>query len=84
MSYATPINEFNVVALTVPLPERGLAAGDTGAVVDVHRNSDGMPDGYTVEIVRDGRTIAVVPLLSDQIRLVQHYRSTPARRTVKA
>lgn len=78
------INEFDVVALTVPLPDSGLAAGDTGAVVDIHRDRDGIPDGYTVEIVRGGMTIAVVPLLPEQIRLIQHYHATAAHRAVKA
>ncbi|MDQ6908721.1 MAG: hypothetical protein M3176_18000 [Chloroflexota bacterium] len=55
-----PINQFDMVALTAPLPDR-----------------------FTVEIIRGGRTIAVVPLLPDQIRLVRHYRRTRKPNTVK-
>jgi hypothetical protein len=78
------IHEFDVVALTIPLPDNDLVAGDTGAVVDIHRDPDGTPDGYTVEIIRGGKTIAVVPLLPDHIRLVHHYRPIPAHSTIKA
>lgn len=55
-----PINQFDVVALTAPLPDR-----------------------FTVEIIRGGRTVAVVPLLPDQIRLVRHYRPARMPNTVK-
>ncbi len=54
---------FDVVELTVDLPEEGLAAGDTGTIVEVH------PAAFEVEFVeRDGRTRALVALPADQVR----------------
>lgn len=61
------INELEIVALTVDLPEYRLKAGDTGTVVFVH----GAGQGYQVEFMTlRGDTIAVVPVTPAQIRLV--------------
>jgi hypothetical protein len=56
--------EHDVVVLTRDLPEKGLLAGDVGAVVG--RYAAG---GYEVEFTgADGSTIAVVTLAGDDIR----------------
>jgi hypothetical protein len=59
------IAELDSVALTVNLPEHGLAAGDVGAVVHVY-------DGGTSFMVEfttlDGSTVAVTKLSDAQIR----------------
>ena len=59
------INELDTVVLTADVPEHGLARGDIGTVVLVHEGGN----GFTVEFMTlTGRTIAVVTLLSDQLR----------------
>jgi hypothetical protein len=59
------ISELDCVALKVDLPEHGLAAGDVGAVVHVHKGGR----AYEVEFVTfEGRTVAVVKLSAGQIR----------------
>ncbi len=58
------INELDIVALTVDLPEHGLGRGDLGTVVLMHGGG-----GYEVEFVTlDGETLAVVSLTTDQVR----------------
>ena len=60
------INELDIVALTVDLPEHGLKQGDTGAVVFVYE-----PGQYEVEFITlQGDTIALLPLSEDQVRPV--------------
>jgi len=62
------INELDDVILTCDLPEHGLSVGDIGTVVLVHRENK----GYEVEFISlDGDTIAVVTLMSNQVRSVQ-------------
>ena len=59
------ISELDCVALKVDLPEHGLAAGDVGAVVHIHKGGQ----RYEVEFVTfEGRTVAVVTLASSQVR----------------
>ena len=59
------IEELDRVILARDLPEHGLCAGDIGTVVLVHRQGE----GYEVEFVTlDGKTVAVVTLMSDEIR----------------
>ena len=59
------IKELDCVALKVALPERGLAAGDVGAVVHVY----GEGRGFMVEFTTfAGKTVAVAKVSSDQIR----------------
>jgi hypothetical protein len=81
------IDEFDVVALRVPLPDAqmydgsdGLHTGDQGAVVDA------APDGryLIVEFFRNGETVAIETVTPDQLRLVQQVRPAPAHKTVKA
>jgi hypothetical protein len=59
------IEELDRVVLRRDLPEHGLCAGDIGTVVLVHRGGE----GYEVEFVTlDGKTIAVVTLMPDEVR----------------
>jgi hypothetical protein len=58
------IAELDTVVLTHPVPERGLAAGDVGAVV--HTYSDA---AYEVEFVTGGgETVALLTLGADDVR----------------
>jgi hypothetical protein len=60
------IQEWDVVALTVDVPEHGLIGGDVGTVVLAHGSEE-----YEVEFMTlQGETIAVVSLVSDQVRLI--------------
>lgn len=63
------IRLLDVVALTVDLPERGLARGQVGTVVE------SLAEGvYEVEFCdNDGRTYASLALRADQL-LILHYR----------
>jgi hypothetical protein len=81
------IDEFDVVALRVPLPDAhmydgsdGLQIGDQGAVVDAS------PDGryFIVEFFREDETVAIETVTPDQVRLVQQVRPAPKHKTVKA
>ena len=59
------IKELEDVILTCDLPEHGLARGDIGTVVLVHKEGK----GYEVEFTAlDGETIAIVTLRADQVR----------------
>jgi hypothetical protein len=59
------IKEHDCVVLNVDLPGEGLAAGDIGTVVHVHR----VGEGYEVEFITlDGQTVAVSTLLANQVR----------------
>ncbi len=61
------LDEHEVIALTVDLPEQGLRVGDTGTIVYVAPNSG----GYIVEFMNfEGDTVALVDLMSDQVRRV--------------
>ncbi len=57
---------LDTVVLSKDLPDRGLRAGDLGAVVQVYK-----PDGLEVEFVAaSGRTVALVTLKVDDVREV--------------
>jgi Domain of unknown function (DUF4926) len=59
------IEELADVVLTCDLPEHGLARGDIGTIVLVHKGGT----GYEVEFTTlDGETIAIVTLTTDQDR----------------
>jgi Domain of unknown function (DUF4926) len=63
------INELDVVALTKPLLEHGLVAGDIGTVVMAHDAVAGHGPGFTVEFMTlKGATIAIATLPADAIR----------------
>ncbi|MGI8856331.1 MAG: DUF4926 domain-containing protein [Thermomicrobiales bacterium] len=81
------IDEFDVVALRVPLPNAhmydgsdGLHVDDQGAVVDA------APDGqyFIVEFFRNGETVAIETVTPDQVRLVQQVRPASKHKTVNA
>ncbi len=70
------IKELDLVALTRPLPENKLDAGDVGTVVMVH----GSGDGYTVEFMTlIGDTLDVVTLEAGDVRPVQEREIAHAR-----
>jgi len=55
---------LDTVVLARDLPEKGLRAGDLGAVVEVYE-----PDGLHVEFVSaSGRTVALVTLNESDVR----------------
>ncbi|PPD31299.1 MAG: DUF4926 domain-containing protein [Hyphomicrobium sp.] len=70
------IKDLEVVALTRPVPEYGLVAGDVGTVVMVYDGGK----GFTVEFMTvKGKTIAIVTLESDAIRPVEDREIANAR-----
>jgi hypothetical protein len=70
------ISEFERVALTRDLPEEGRVAGDAGTVVHVYEGGK----GYEVEFFAlNGRTIAVVTVMADDVRPVGDEDVTHAR-----
>jgi hypothetical protein len=59
------MNLYDVVELAVDLPDEGLRAGATGAIVDDYPGSA----DYEVEFVDDdGQTLALLTLHADQLR----------------
>jgi hypothetical protein len=75
------IREHNTIVLTTDLPEHSLAKGDLGTVVLVHEGGK----GYEVEFVTlGGETVAVVTLLSTQVRAVRRREMARARPFAKA
>lgn len=70
------IKEHDRIVLLKDLPEDGLQAGDVGTVVHIHRQGE----AFEVEFVTlDGGTVAVVTLLSSQIRAVSKRDITHVR-----
>lgn len=62
------IRELDIVVLTHDIKEHGLTEGDIGAVVHCYGDSN----TYEVEFVTaEGKTIAVLTLSSDDIRLMK-------------
>ena len=69
------IRELDTIALTVDLPQFGLKAGDVGAVVMMHDTKV-----FEVEFVTlGGETVAVVSLLSEQVREINKREIANAR-----
>jgi len=61
------IKEHDRIVLLKDLPEDGLQAGDVGTVIHIHRQGE----AFEVEFMTlDGGTVAVITLLSSQIRAV--------------
>ena len=61
--------EHDVVRLVTPVPQHGLAAGATGAVVHAY---DDPSEAYEVEFIEpDGNTIALVTVRPDELELVE-------------
>lgn len=70
------IHELKRVVLTTDLLEHGLKRGDVGTVVLTHRGGA----GYEVEFVTlDGETVAVVTVLSSQVRPIERREIAHAR-----
>ena len=70
------IKEHDRIVLFKDLPEDGLQAGDVGTVVHIHRQGE----AFEVEFMTlDGGTVAVVTLLSSQIRAVSKRDITHVR-----
>ena len=70
------IKELDSVVLMADLTKHGLAVGDIGTVVLVHEDGK----GCTVEFMTlAGKTIAVVTLLANQIRLIANDEIAHAR-----
>jgi len=70
------IKEHDRIVLLKDLPEDGLEAGDVGTVVHIHRQGE----AFEVEFMTlDGGTIAVITLLSSQIRAVSKRDITHVR-----
>ncbi len=59
------IVELDCVALTVDLPQHGLAVGDVGAVVHAYKGGESFMVEFTTF---DGRTVAVAKVSAEQIR----------------
>lgn len=70
------INELDRVALTRPLPEQSLVAGDVGTVVMVHDGGK----GYSVEFMTmTGTTVAVITLDAGDVRPLRDSEIAHAR-----
>ncbi|MCF6155229.1 MAG: DUF4926 domain-containing protein [Candidatus Brocadia sp.] len=70
------IKEHDRIVLLKDLPEDGLQAGDVGTVVHIHRQGE----AFEVEFMTlDGGTVAVITLLSSQIRAVNKRDITHVR-----
>jgi hypothetical protein len=75
------IKELDDVVLRVDLPQAGLAAGDVGTVVLVHRGGDGFEVEFTA---LNGETVAVVTLRADEVRPVGRREISHVRDLVPA
>ena len=70
------IKEHDRIVLLKDLPEDGLQAGDVGTVVHIHRQGE----AFEVEFMTlDGGTVAVITLLSSQVRAVSKRDITHVR-----
>jgi len=70
------IKELDQIVLAADLPEESLQKGDVGTVVLVHESGK----GYEVKFMTlDGETVAVVTLLSEQIRSIATWEIANAR-----
>jgi len=73
-------NLFDVIELTVNLPEENLARGAQGTIVECY------PDGaYEVEFTdEDGQTLALCAILPEQFHIVyRHQTDTEKEKTVQ-
>lgn len=75
------IKELDDVVLRIDLPQAGLAAGDVGTVVLVHRGGDGFEVEFTT---LNGETVAVVTLRADEVRPVGRREISHVRDLVPA
>jgi hypothetical protein len=62
------IDECDLIAILIDLPEFGLVRGDVGTVAMVH----GQQAGFEVEFVNArGQTIAVETLMANQVKKIE-------------
>ena len=70
------IKELDTVVLTHDVLENGLVQGDLGAVVYIYKDGE----AYVVEFVTaEGRTVAVLTLTMQDIRLMRPHEILHAR-----
>jgi hypothetical protein len=75
------IEEHDLVAHVSDIPDEGLASGDIGTVVSVHKQGQ----AYTVEFMTiGGRTVAVTLVRADKLRPVSQDEMQQARPLVTA
>ncbi len=66
------IDELDLVALLIDLPDLGLVRGNVGTVVMVH----GQQAGFEVEFINAiGRTIGVETLLVSQVKKIEQAKA---------
>jgi len=66
------INESDLVALLIDLPETDLTRGDVGTVAMIHGNQE----GFEIEFVNaGGKTIAVETLHQSQIKKINQQKA---------
>ena len=70
------IKEHDRIVLLKDLPEDGLQAGDVGTVIHIHRQGEAVEVEF---MTLDGGTVAVITLLSSQIRAVSKRDITHVR-----
>ncbi len=75
------IAELDCVALTVDVPEHGLAAGDVGSVVHVYKGGKSFMVEFTTF---DGTTVAVAKVSDSQIRSLSRQEIHHARPLAQA
>lgn len=73
------IEELDTVALMASLPDHGLANGAEGVVVMVY----GDHDAYEVEFLDGARTVALVTLTPEKVRLVHRFTPVPVPATTR-
>jgi hypothetical protein len=60
---------FDVIALTVDLPNENLWSGQVGTIVEIYQNGK----GYEVEFVdKNGRTYGLLTLRPEQLMLLRY------------
>jgi hypothetical protein len=69
------INENDIVALLIDIPERGLRRGEVGTVIEVFEANEHHPAGYLLEFVDDetGAVYAHAEIV-DAAQIVKLYR----------
>jgi hypothetical protein len=65
------LKENDLVALLVDLPEKGLRRGDVGAVIEVFRQTEHHPAGYTLEFVTETGEVYAHADITDESQVVQ-------------
>lgn len=73
------INENDIVALLVDMPEQGLRRGEIGTVIEVFEANEHHPAGYMLEFVDDetGEVYAHIEII-DAAQIIKLYRGKRA------